>query len=294
MLAALQVREESDMAQLTEQDPQIEQYWHQFLNSGFPDENRMRRIFGALPTNPRCKQCYAPFKGIGGALVRTLYNKRPSSHNPLICNVCEEFAARFPGGAEVELTMLFADIRGSTTLAEQMSPRAFSQVINRFYQSALDVLVHHDAIIDRLAGDEMIGYFVRGFAGPEHTRQALRAAQELLQVTGHADPSGPWVPLGVGVNRGTAFFGAVGTKDGVIDITALGDEVNTTARLASQARAGQILISEPAFQAAGIDLGDPQKITISLKRKDRSGGRARAWGVTRSVAPYPPRPVYPV
>jgi adenylate cyclase len=255
-----------------EQDLEIEETWRNFLNHGFPDENRKRRLFGRLPEGPRCKNCYAPFKGVGGTLVRVIYNKRPSPHNPLICNVCEKFAERYPGGAEVELTMLFADIRGSTSLAETMSPMAFSKLINRFYQGTLDVLVRREAVIDRLVGDEMIGYFLPGFAGLEHTRQAIEAAREILQATGHGQPDGPWVPVGVGVHRGVAFFGAVGTKDGVIDITALGDAVNTAARLASQAKAGQILLSEPAYQAAGMDLGEPERLSLLLKGRSEPVG----------------------
>jgi hypothetical protein len=127
--------------------------------------------------------------------------------------VCEEFAERYPGGAEVELTMLFADIRGSTSLAETMSPMAFSKLINRFYQAAMDVLVRHEAVIDRLVGDEMIGYFLPGFAGLEHTRQAIQAAREIFKATGHGQPDGPWVPVGVGVHRWPSS-GRLGLKDG--------------------------------------------------------------------------------
>lgn len=253
------------MGTIPDVDPEDEQAWRIHLTQGFPNENRLRRLFGALPKNPRCKNCYAPFKGIGGALVRTLYDKRPSAHNPLLCNECEKFAIRHPGGAEIELSMVFADVRGSTTLAEKMSAMAFSQLINRFYQTTLDILVHHDAMIDRLAGDQMIGYFLSGFTGPTHTRNAIEAALEILRATGHADPGGPWIPVGIGLHRGIAFVGSVGTKDSVVDITALGDAVNTTARLASEALAGQILVSEPAFQANEMDLGDPEKRLLTLK-----------------------------
>lgn len=249
-------------------DSENEQVWREFLTHGFPDGNRSRRLFRYLPKSPRCKNCYAPFQGIGGVVVRLVFNKRPSPHNPMVCNFCEEFASHYPGGAEVQLAMLFADVRGSTTLAEKMGPRDFSRLINRFYNTSMDVLVHSSAVIDRLVGDEMIGYFLPVFSGPDYHRKAVKAAQELLRATGHADPAGPWIPVGIGVHTGLAFFGAVGKKEGVIDITALGDPVNATARLASQAGAGEILISEEAYQAAGLDIGDLEKRQLTLKGRN--------------------------
>ncbi|MGE5221085.1 MAG: adenylate/guanylate cyclase domain-containing protein, partial [Omnitrophica WOR_2 bacterium] len=233
--------------------------------SGNVAEKQMRNFFRILPANPRCKNCYAPFKGIGGAFVRLLLNKRRSPHNALICNVCENFAIKYPGGTEINLTMLFADVRGSTALAEKMSSMDFSRLIDRFFNTSIDVFTHHDAVIDRLVGDEMIGYFLPSLAGSNHPQRAFEAALDLLSVTGHGSPEGPWTPIGIGVHTGMAFFGSVGRKDGVMDITALGDAVNTTARLASQAGAGEVLISEAAYQAAGLELGNLEKRSLSLK-----------------------------
>jgi adenylate cyclase len=248
-----------------ERDPKADEIWRNYLRDGFPNEGRLRHFFRFLPTSPRCKKCYAPFKGVGGAIVRLTLNKRPSPHNPLMCNACEEFASRNPGGAEVEMSMLFADVRGSTALAEKMSPLKFSQLINRFYNTSVEILANRDAVIDRLVGDEMIGYFLPNLSGPQHARLAIQAAQELLVATGHHQPDGPWIPIGIGVHTGVAYFGVVGTKDGVIDITALGNTPNTAARLASLAAKGEILISESAFEAAGLDVGETEKRSLTLK-----------------------------
>jgi adenylate cyclase len=250
-------------------DPKVEQVWRKYLTEGFPDQIRMRRFFRRLPTNPRCKNCYAPFEGFGGALMHVLYHKQRSSHNPQLCNVCERFATQFPGGAEVELSMLFADIRGSTTLAEKMSPLSFSQLINRFYNASVDVLARSGAVIDRLAGDQMIGYFVPGIIGNEHPRIAVETALDLLTATGYAINREPWVSIGIGVHTGIAFFGAVGKSEGIIDITALGDAVNTTARLASLAGSGEVLVSEAAFRAAKLDRNDLESRSLTLKGRDQ-------------------------
>jgi adenylate cyclase len=164
--------------------------------------------------------------------------------------------------------MLFADVRGSTGMAAQMSALAFSRLIDRFFTVASDVLVGEDAMVDRLVGDEVVGLFIPGISGPEHPRRAIQAAQSLLHLTGHHDPGGPWIPLGVGVHTGLAFVGVVGGADGrPRDFTALGDNVNITARLASHAAAGEILISDAAYAAAGLDLAADHR-QLAVKGKD--------------------------
>ncbi|MGH7570658.1 MAG: adenylate/guanylate cyclase domain-containing protein [Gemmatimonadota bacterium] len=162
--------------------------------------------------------------------------------------------------------MLFVDVRGSTHLAEEMTPASFSQLMNRFYQAATDVLIRTDAVIDKLVGDEVIGLYLPLFTGPNHARPAVLAAQELLLATGHGEEGGPWLPIGIGVHTGVAFVGTVGgAEDTVSDITALGDNVNVTARLASVAAPGEALISEASYAAGGVDLGELESRRLELK-----------------------------
>ena len=175
------------------------------------------------------------------------------------------------------MSMLFADIRGSTPLAESMSSAEFKQLIDRFYTETTHVLTHSLAMIDKLAGDEVSGFFLPGHLGKDFAKSAVAAAQELLEVTGHTDPEGPWAPVGVGINTGVAYFGVVGTSDDMIEITALGDAVNVAARLASQAAAGEILLSESTAQKADLDTTSLEKRTLELKGK---GQPMDAWVMT--------------
>ena len=256
------------MSGQSERDAMVGSLWRRYLTTGeFEKERRQRRFFRWLPGTPRCKNCYAPFGGVGSAVVRLVYGKQPSNLNPRLCNICEQFARKYQGGAEIELSLLFADVRGSTNLAEGMSPLDYSKLINRFYNTATHVLVRSDALIDKIVGDQVVAMFVPGFAGPRHARRALEAAQEILRATGHARPGGPWIPLGAGVHTGTAFVGSVGAEGGRSDITVLGDAANTTARLASTARQGEMLISDAAYTAAGLDLGQLEKRYLQLKGK---------------------------
>ncbi len=169
----------------------------------------------------------------------------------------------------MELSLLFADVRGSTTIAEEIGTAEFSKLVNRFYKTVTKVLIQSDALIDKLIGDQAAGIYTQGFAGDDHSMRAIEAAQEVLQVTGHDDKDGPWVPLGVGVHTGEAFVGALGSKDGTTDITVLGDAPNTAARLSSTAAVGEILVSDSASTASGLATDDLEKRTLDLKGKTK-------------------------
>jgi adenylate cyclase len=250
-------------------DPTLEEEWYKMLTEGEPVPRHIYHLLGLLPSDPRCKLCAAPFKGLGGFLMHLL-GRDQSRYNPRFCEKCKVF--EHPGGAEVSLTMLFADVRGSTQLAEQMSAREFSRLINRFYATASHVLIQTDAMVDRLMGDEAIGLYIPGFAGPEHPKKAIEAARDLLRLTGHRDPNGPWLPVGVGVHTGQAFVGVVGDESSTADFTALGDNVNITARLASEAGPGEILISEAAYSAANLNLGKLERRQLALRGKSEPIG----------------------
>ena len=153
-----------------------------------------------------------------------------------------------------------------------MTALEFSRLINRFYTVATHILVQTDALVDRLVGDEAVGLFIPGFAGPEHPRRAVEAAQELLIQTGHRDPKGPWLPVGIGVHTGRAFVGVVGGEDHPADFTALGDNVNITARLASEADVGEILISDASYEAANLNRLDLERRQLKLKGKSEPIG----------------------
>jgi adenylate cyclase len=204
---------------------------------------------------------------------------KKSTKNPRYCADCHWFTTQFPGGAEIELTMLFVDVRGSTTIAETMNNTEFSILMNRFYEAAINVLVRADAFIDKLVGDEVTALFIPGYAGKDHAQKAVEAGQNLLRVTGYGKSGGPWVPIGVGIHTGLAWVGSiVGTSGAGADFTALGDNVNIAARLASKAKAGEVLISEAAYAASGLDFGELEQRQLELKGKSEPIG-VRVMGV---------------
>ena len=251
-------------------DPAQEEYWRNFLLNGLtPAEERLRPLLAKLPADPRCKMCYTPFKGVGSTFMRVFFNKKQSIYNPTMCNYCEEHIHEHMGGAEIELSMVFADVRGSTALAEQMSIRDFRQLIDLFYQAGSRVLVDHDGFVDKLIGDEVAGAFVPGISGADHARKAIQAGQELLRATGHGDPGGPWLPVGVGVHTGVAYMGTVGEPGGVMDMTVLGDAPNTASRLASNAGAGEVLVSDETWSAAMPDMESVGQRHLQVKGRSK-------------------------
>jgi adenylate cyclase len=248
-------------------DRDNEEFWRDFLTRGDAKERRVRRLLGRIPQDPRCKLCAAPFDGIGAPLMR-LIGKRPSSRDPTMCSSCFRFIVDHHGGAEIECSFLFADIRGSTTLAEGMSAADFHQLLDRFYATASKVVFNHDGSVDKFVGDELVAMFFPLLSGERHTAQAVETGMALLRATGHEDPEGPWAPIGAGVHTGLAWVGAVGEGTSAV-LTALGDTVNTTARLAANATAGEVLVSAEAAAAAGLD---PQLVrrTLELRGKQQA------------------------
>ncbi len=235
-------------------------WWFWFTTSAFDVDKRLRRIFRMLPRDPRCKFCNAPFRGIGGVIVRAVFGKRQSVLNPRFCNMCDEAMRRFPGGAEVPMSMLFADVRGSTALSKQMTATEFSRFINRFYTASAKVIIEEDGLLEKLAGDEVAAFWGGGFAGPDYVQRTLKVAQDLASRLARNA-----IPVGIGVHSGIAYFGAVGTPDGLTNMTAIGDEVNLAARLASKAAAGEIIVSEQALKEAGMDGSELESRLLELK-----------------------------
>ena len=190
--------------------------------------------------------------------------KGPWEKNPHFCAQCYTMLQREAGGVEIELSMLFADVRGSTGLAERLGTREFTELLNRFYRAAAQIVIDSDGMVDKFVGDEVVALFVPGWSGSEHARRAVEAADAILRATGHQSGQ-PWLPVGVGVHTGIAYVGTVGVGGMVTDFTALGDAVNTTARLASTARAGEVLVSIDSAAAAGLDTEGLEPESLELR-----------------------------
>jgi len=253
------------------ENPQLEQLWRDlFTNPEHPvhrHSRRARRFWKRVPGSPRCKMCAVPLSGVAAPILK-FTGKAPSPGNPRFCNQCEMWAAKHPGGAEVEMTFLFADVRGSTGLAEEMNPGEFAEVMRRFYEVANGVLIQSDAWMDKPVGDEIIALYVPIFTG-NHAARAIDGASQLLGALGYTPEGTPWIEVGGGVHTGVAYIGTVGVEGtGSYDVTVLGDAVNVTSRLASLAEPGEFLISESAARSAGRELEHLARRDLDLRGRN--------------------------
>ena len=235
-----------------------EAIWYSTLTHGH------RTRMAIFPGRPRCTVCQIALAGLGGRIARVT-GRRPSRKSPQLCNVCEE--AMPQGGAEVEVSVMFADVRGSTSLAERVGATAFAEMLNRFYRVASDALIPRNAIIDKMVGDEVMALFIPSNSGPDPRRAPVFAAKELLRGLGHGEEQEAWLPVGVGIHTGQAYVGKVGTER-VNDFTALGDTVNTAARLQSEAAEGEIVMSEAVYEDVAGEFPGLEEKTVSLRGRD--------------------------
>ncbi len=248
---AVTTAERSDLA--------TSQMWQKVLTEGHAPLVRARRVFRHLPSEPRCKVCNNPFGGVAGRVLAAA-GFNPSRKNPNLCTRCCD--ALPAGGAEVDVAVLFADVRGSTALAERASAADFAGLLNRFYSVATRTLLHHDAIIDKLVGDEVMAFFVRGISGPDYRGRAVEAGLDLMRAVGYGTGE-PWLELGAAVNAGIAYVGNVGTA--VMDFTALGDTVNVAARMQQHAAGGELLVAQGV--ADDMTANAPRR-TLSLRGRE--------------------------
>jgi adenylate cyclase len=249
---------------MAKRTPQEEMY--AFLTGEDRASAMMRRVLSHVPSGPNCKICAAPFGGPGGAILRHLGFARYSG-NPLMCNFCiKSLQKQGVQGAEIPVSLLFADIRGSTSIGEHLSATEFRAFLDRFYRLASDAVLSNGGIVDKFVGDEVIGLFFRGVSGDGHTAAAVAAGRDLLaRAGGAADAPSGSIPVGAAVHTGEAFVGSTASDDVVSDFTALGDVVNTTARLASEASDGELLISLEAAAAAATDTTELERRSVVVR-----------------------------
>jgi adenylate cyclase len=229
--------------------------WQALLSGNDPRLRRGRRMFRLMsPTaTDRCRLCCAGFDGFSAPLMRAM-GRRPWLRNPHYCAKCESVMAEERGGAEIEIAMLFADVRGSTAMAAQLGSMAFAALMQRFLRVAMQAFIASDAIVDKMAGDEVIALYVPGLTGADFRQRAVTAGLKLLHATGHGDPDGPWLPIGVGVHAGEAFMGSIGVEGGNYQFTALGDAMNYAARLVASAKSGEMVMSETIWRTVSKDM----------------------------------------
>lgn len=258
-----------------------ERVWRRIFRDGDRRLHDYRRMVGWLPSPPRCNVCRLPFDGIGGQLMR-LRGRTPSHRNARYCNRCERVIRSRPGATDVELSIVFADVRGSTALAERAEHAgdraAYVWRLRAFASAVKAEIERSDGFLIDVVGDEVVGIYPPGLSGPRHAAFALRAARTLVRLAGHRGADGTALPFGVGVHTGEVFLGnrfseeEHPAEDELSKVRIIGDHVNVAARLASAAGAGEALVSEATIAAAGGEPPDAERRSISVAGRDEPVG----------------------
>ncbi len=271
---------------LDERDAAADQHWRDILTGDvtvMPGSRIARGLFRHLPSDPRCKWCYAPYGKPFGPLLGRLGWRRWDK-NPTLCHVCMTYMEQQQGGAEVELAVLFADLRGSTELAATMSPAAYTRLLNAYYGIAGHAIQARGGIVDKYLGDGVLAMFLLGYSDGAPASAAVDAALRILDGVARSkdlpEDQRP-LPVGIGVHYGEAYVGIVGQAGQPTDFTALGDAVNVAERVSSSAAAGELLVSDALAQRLSEPLSGAEARELTLK------------GVAEPVAAWSIRPQGP-
>ena len=178
------------------------------------------------------------------------------------------------GGVRQVITALFADVRGFTTLSESSSPEIIVNLLNRYFTLVSEIIFRHGGTLDKYIGDGLMALFGAPYASERDAVKAVRAAVDmqraLIEFNKELDELGlPNIAIGIGINTGAAIVGYIGSETR-LDYTAIGDTVNTAARLESNSKPGQIIVSETTMQALDESFNLKPLDTIKLKGKSEN------------------------
>ncbi len=238
------------------------EHWRALLTGEDKSLKQLRRLWRHVPASPRCKVCAAPFHGPGRIATKIAFHGQ-SIENPMLCGMCFGQLRKHPGGAEIEISVLFADVRGSTAIAERLSPHEFRRHIQRYYELGSRAIERNGGIVDKFLGDGIMALFIPVIAGEGHARRAVIAGADLLRDVETSELPRAGIHVGVGIGAGNAFVGVLGADDR-LDFSALGDSVNIAARLGAAAEPGRLLVSDLAWTASGFAGSGPPIARRSL------------------------------
>jgi len=171
--------------------------------------------------------------------------------------------------AELELTVIFTDVRGFTRLTEATDPQVMRRLLDEHLTAMSDIVLQRDGMVDKFIGDAVMAVFGAPVRTPDHAERALGCAEAMLLRQDELNErwvseGNPPFAVGIGVNTGTATAGSVGGAK--LEYTVVGDAVNVAQRLNSLASGGEIVASEATANAAGIP---PREVeTVSVKGRE--------------------------
>jgi adenylate cyclase len=188
------------------------------------------------------------------------------------------------GGERRELSILFSDIRGFTSLSETMDPEALVEVLHEFLDPMSEIIVKHGGTIDKYIGDAIMALFGAPLDQPDHSPRACRTALEMVQSLKALDQEWlergkPSLRVGIGINSGPVSVGNMGSSR-LFDYTAIGDNVNLASRLEGLNKyyGTEILVSAATAQHLENNFYFREVDLVRVKGKNIPSPSTRSWG----------------
>ncbi|MEA3430605.1 MAG: adenylate/guanylate cyclase domain-containing protein [Nanoarchaeota archaeon] len=158
------------------------------------------------------------------------------------------------GGEKKNLTILFSDIRGFTTISEKLGPEKLVELLNEYLTAMTDIVLENRGVVDKFIGDAIMAFWNAPLDDPKHTRQAVQSAIDMIKALKKCNKDWsargfPEVKIGIGLNSGDVIVGNMGSEQR-FDYTCLGDHVNLSARLESSNKfyGTEIIISDNIYE----------------------------------------------
>jgi adenylate cyclase len=209
---------------------------------------------------------------------------RPSRMNPNICNLCETMFKHIKKSSQVHvpLTILFADVRGYTTMSELVDSPEIIRLLSHFYEQSGEAVWERDGIVNKLIGDAVLAIFNFPIERDNHVENAVLAGlalQERCASLCSMRKGESQLSIGVGIHTGNAAIGDVGQA--CRDFTAVGSVVNLASRLQGAACPGEVLVTESVYECIAEQFPNAQRRVCQLKGLEQP---VSAWVLQRASA----------
>mgnify|MGYP000595309747 FL=1 len=177
------------------------------------------------------------------------------------------------GGEQREVTILFTDIRGFTSMSEKMEPERVVTTLNEYFSDMIDIVFKHNGTLDKIIGDELMVLYGAPISGGNDTQRAVETAVEMQEKINDLNKererrNEPPILVGAGINKGLVVSGNIGSRD-LMDYTVIGDTVNVASRLCAAAGPGEIMVSESVYKTTQESFSSKKLSPIKVKGKEK-------------------------
>jgi len=177
------------------------------------------------------------------------------------------------GGEQRDVTILFTDIRGFTSMSEKMKPEGVVSTLNEYFSDMIDIVFKHNGTLDKIIGDELMVLYGAPLSGEKDTHRAVETAVEMQKRIKELNRARkkrkePPILVGAGINRGLVVSGNIGSRD-MMDYTVIGDTVNVASRLCAAAGPGEILVSRSVHGVTKKEFSYDKLEPIRVKGKEK-------------------------